>query len=276
MSYYVRSRQMSAERAAAASRQQALWKAALASSNRLDAAQQAYKNGDIVVASRLYSSVSRSRPKTAMTEKAKNYLGLLAEEAREKIGQIDATLVEQSQKISPGERLTPERWPDDWQDTVATAFDEYDRIVRDYSAVPAVKREIKSHVSKQRRQPDYAAVLKEPEAKSLCDLAHKHEQEDQACCAYWAYDEASKLSPAPSAQQASDRLAQMKQDPKIVASAETCSELRWCHRTYRLADRLVRSKPDRATELFTEIVQRSPQDSKIHGDAQLRIEEIRQ
>ena len=67
----------------------------------------------------------------------------------------------------------------------------------------------------------------------------------------------------------------MQQDSNLVAAAESCRELQWCHRTYRLADRLVRSKPDRASELFAEIVKRSPQDSEIHRDAQARIEELK-
>lgn len=276
MPYYVRARQMTMARAAAVSRQQALWQAAQASSDRLDTAERFYKSGDIVVAARLYAAVARSRPKTEMTEKARSCLDYLAEEARRKIGEIDTTLSELSQGMSPGERLTAERWPDNWKDGVATAFQEYDQIVDDYRAVPAVKNELKSHVSKQRRQREYAAVLKEPEAKTLWDLAQQHEQEDQSCCAYWAYERASKLLPAPSARRAADQLAEMQQDPELMAAAERCRELQWCHRTYRLADRLASSKPGRAKELFAQIVERSPQDTEIHRDAQLRIENIRQ
>ena len=266
---------MAMARTAAISRQQALWNAAQASSDRLNTAETAYKRGDIVVAARLYAAVARSRPKTAMTEKARSCLNVLAQEARQKVAEIDAKLSEQSQAISPSERLVAERWPDSWRDTVATAFQGYNQIVDDYSAVPAVKNELKSHVSKQRRQREYAAVLNEPEAKTLWDLAEQHEREDQSCCAYWAYEKASKLWPAPSAQRASDRFARMQQDSKVVAAAESCRELQWCHRTYRLADRLAGSKPERASELFAEIVKRSPQDSEIHHDARMRIEDIR-
>lgn len=261
--------------AAAFARQQALWKAAQKSSNRLDRAERFYKSGEIVVASRLYASVARSRPKTTMTEKARRCLDDLAEEARDKLGKIDATLSEQSQAISPGERFNAQRWPDGWQDAVTAAFQQYNQIVKDYRAVPAVKNELRLHVSKQRREREYAAVLNEPEAKTLWDLAKQHEQEDEACCAYWVYQRASKLRPAPSAQQASDRLAQMQQDSNLVAAAERCREMQQCHKIYRLADRLVRSKPERARELFAEIVQRSPQDSEIHRDARERIEDIR-
>lgn len=235
----------------------------------------AYENGDLVVAARLYASVARSRPKTEMTEKAKDCLEILAQEARQKITEIDSKLNEHGRAISPSDWGMQESWPEGWQETVTRAFQEYDQVVDDYRAVPAVKKELSLHVSQQRRRPEYAMALNEPEAKTLWDLAVQHEEEDHACCAYWVYEQASKLVPAPSAKRAAKRLAEMQKDPEILAAAKRCRELQWCHRTYRLAENLERSDPERAKNLFAQIVDRSPKDSEVHIAAQKQIGDIR-
>lgn len=68
-------------------------------------------------------------------------------------------------------------------------------------------------------------MLNESKARELWEVAQQHEEAEAPCCAFWAYRDAAKLAPAPSAERAGQRLAQMQQDPQIVASAEACRQL---------------------------------------------------
>jgi len=239
MPYYVASSQLAAARAVAAARQQELWKKAQSAALRVDAAENAYASGNVSLAAKIYASLARSRPKTQMNDTALQRLEVLAEESRQKLAETDRTLEEYAAKMSASQWKDKRSWPADLPDTIDSAFQQYEKIVDDYSAVSAVRRELTSHVAKQRRHPDYSAVLNEPEAKTLLELARQHEAEKQQCCAFWVYEEASKLAPAPSARSAAARLAEMKQIPEIVAAAERCRKLQWCHRMYKLAERLV-------------------------------------
>lgn len=274
MPYYLANQQMAAARAAAMARQQELWNKAQQSAVKLDAAERAYARGDIFLAGKFYTSLARSRPKTAISQTAQQRLEALAKEARRKLAETDATLEKYSEKLSASDWRNKESWPDDLPKTVAAAFQAYDKIVDDYGVMIAVRRELESHEASQRRRPEYAAVLNEPEAEALLSLARRHEEQDEQCCAFWVYEEASKLSPAPSSQAAAERLAAMKQDAEIVAAAERCRQLQWCHRRYNLAEQLVAARPERAREYFEEIIERSPADSPVHQAARTRLAAI--
>jgi len=137
-----------------------------------------------------------------------------------------------------------------------------------------VNLEIRNHVSKQRRLPEIAAVLNEPEAASLLAVARQHDKKGEQCCAYWVYERAAKLVPAPSAQVARDRFVEVTQDSDAVAAAKTCREIRECHSLYWRAELLIAKRPTRAKELFDEIVSRTPEDSEIHRAAQEQIENL--
>ena len=126
-------------------------------------------------------------------------------------------------------------------------------------------------MEKLRRQPEYASVLNELAAKSLWELGQEHERDDQLCCAYWVYKRAAELTPAPSAVLAKNRFAELDKDPQVVASAEKCRTLQWCHQAYLRADRLLELKPERATELFAEIVSRAPKDSEVYREAKKHV-----
>ena len=194
----------------------------------------------------------------------------LAAEARQKLAEIDESLRERLSEMSASEFFSDTSWPADWPSHVNVAFEKYDRIADDYGAVPAIKNVLRAHVARQRRRPEYAAAFHEAEAKTLWQIAQQHEAEDHPCCAFWVYDKASRLAPAPSARQAEIRLAKMKQDPAAVAAAETCRQLQWCHRTYNIAEKLTAVAPDRARELFLQIVEQSPANAHVHLAARSR------
>ena len=115
-------------------------------------------------------------------------------------------------------------------------------------------------------------VLNEPEANELWKLGQQYEQKDERCCAYQVYERAALLTPAPSAELAAEQFAKMKENPEIVRSTKLCRELEWCHRTYRLAERLAKVKPRKAKMLFAQIVRRAPEASEVHRAARMRIQ----
>lgn len=268
-------------RAAAAARQASLLRKAASEKARLNAADEAYQSGDILVASRIYVSLALTRQKTGASAEARKRLDSLAAEARERMEKMDAELDATQQTISPGELLALSGPPDRdqpadrWAALVSATFEGYEQLAEDYSGVPAVGREIKSHMAQQRRRLEISGVLDEPKAAALPELARNHEEQDHACCAYWVYREAAQLAPAPSAELAQKRFDQMQQDPKVVAAAEKCRELQECHRIYKRAKMLAEARPGRAKELFAQIVDRAPADSEVYRAAQEEIAQSR-
>ena len=81
-------------------------------------------------------------------------------------------------------------------------------------------------------------------------------------------------SPAPSAIEAKKRLDEMKKDPDAIAAAETCRELRWCHKIYKRAEMLHKVKPDKAKELFVQIIRRSPPGSQVYIAAKQKVDSL--
>jgi hypothetical protein len=274
MPYYVAAQKAAAARAAAVARQMELWKNAQNSTLRLAAADKARARGDILLAARIYNSLARSQAKNAAGKAARQKLAGLAEEARRKLAQTDSTLETVGREMSPSDWRYTDHWSADLQQTVMAAFREYETIVDNYGAVASVKRELEVHLTRQRRHPEYSTVLNEPEAEALLQLARQHEEEDQQCCAYWVYEEAAKLEPAPSARVAARRYAEMNRNAETVAAAEQCRQLQWCHRKYKVADQLVDHRPDDAREWFTKIADLSPPDTEIHQAAQSRLAEL--
>jgi hypothetical protein len=157
---------------------------------------------------------------------------------------------------------------------VFEAFQAYEEIAANYASVPALRREIAAHVARQRRQPEYAAVLKEPQAKRLLEQAGDHEQRQELCCAYWVYRDAARLAPAPSALQARKRFDALAADLETVRAAETCRELRWCHQAFQRAGMLAKVTPDAAQRVYREILNRAPEDSEVYRAASAEYEAL--
>ena len=259
---------------AALAARQVLYLQLLAKANsdrsKYDLAERAYRDGEIPVAARIYMSLIRSRIQNPITMQAKERLGTLAKEAREKVKEVDAMLsmelIEPSQ-MEPAELIQ-------WQESVRTAFDKYDEVLENYGNVPGVKREITNHVAKQRRRPECAAVLKEANAKRLWDLGQQQEHESHDCCAYWLYKDAVRLRPAPSALQALARIEAMEQSPELLAAAGVCRDLQVCHKTFKSAEWLQVENPDRARQLFADILERAPADSGVYRAAKERYDAL--
>lgn len=252
--------------ALAAARQAQLFRSEAAGAKRLAAGDRAYAEGDIRLAAQIYVRLAVSRPPSPSSKSAKDRLAKLAEEARRKIQAVDATLAGETSlaRVSPGESANsaaPARLP---PETILKAFEDYDEIVSQYGKVGAAGTEITSHVRRQRRQAEYAAVLNESRAKELWELGQQYEKDDEPCCAYWAYQEGARLVPAESALRAKGRFEEMKKDPELVESAKTCRQLRRCHELYRTATMLADMRPDRARELYADILRRAPESSEIY------------
>jgi len=239
---------------------------------RLEAGDRAYQQGDIRLASRIYVRLAGSHRPNPITLQARDRLTKLAQEAREKLGEIDAALIPTAAPLD-GSAHAPNPGPIP-TDKVLEAFQDYDEIVGKYASVPAAKREIAVHVARQRKKPQYAAVLNEAQAKRLLELAQGHEQRQELCCAYWVYQDAARLAPAPSALQARERFEALAADPETVRAAETCRELRWCHKAFQRAEMLAKVKPENARRVFGEIPSRAPEDSEIYRAARAEDEAL--
>lgn len=260
--------------AAAAQRQASAWqrqlREATSDAARLNLADRFYGEGNIRAAATLYARVAMARPATPASLAAKHRLNRIREEARNRSSTIDARLKEAAEAISPSDLV-------DGATEAAAAlqplFDDYAKLVDQYGAVAGVGSYLKKHVAAQRRKPEYAAVLNEAEARKFWDAGQARERDNELCCAYWFYTEAARLIPARSALLARSRLDEMKADPAIVAAAQTCRELQWCHDAFQRATMLRDDRPERARELLTEITARSPADSEVHRAARDKLAE---
>jgi hypothetical protein len=157
---------------------------------------------------------------------------------------------------------------------IRSLFRAYFQLSRQYEELVPVGREIKKHVEQLRSQPEYAAVLNEPDAKELWERGQKCERDKHLCCAYWIYKQASKLSPAPSAALAGRRFEQLASDPEVVASARICLEVQECHKEYLLATMLLKANPDRAKPHFAAVVARAPKDSEVYHAAAEQLKQL--
>ena len=253
--------------------QSQLFKKAAAATQRLTAGDAAYQEGNIRLASTIYTRLAFSKPPNDATLTAGSRLEKLADEARTKLKAVDEKLgvnapatTEERAKAPAGGRASPE--------VVLKAFEEYDQLVSQYGKIPALKRELPPYVAKLRRQ--YANILNETQAKELWEMGREHEKTHQLCCAYWAYQQAARLVPAESALKAKGRFETLKSDAQVVASAEACRELRECHKTYQRASVYVKVMPDRAMELYAEILRRAPKDSDLFRQVQTEYDALKQ
>jgi hypothetical protein len=217
---------------------------------KLAAAKAARDAGDIRRAIAFYRKLAFREPPTKQTKAAADALTELRVDGRKRLAEI-------GYDINNGK--------------VAESFAALRRLDRDYSLLPEVGREVRSFMNRMRRRDDIAAALNEPDAEKFWNLGQQHERTGAMCCAYLTYQEARKLAPAPSALKANERLNTLNADPEIVASAERCLKLQQCHHTYRQAERLIAVRPERAAELFREVLDKAPPDSEIHVAARQQL-----
>jgi DNA-directed RNA polymerase subunit F len=231
---------------------------------RLQVAEKARQDNDIEAACRIYLRVAGSRVNSQAKLTAKQRLEELQTEAQDKFDDVQNRLVGFA-STSANEQTDATR------DGLCRCIEEFETLAKLYSRVPQVGREMRSALAKQKKEPSIRAVTQEPEAQRLWEIAQKFEDEGQQCCAFQVYEEGARQLPAPSARLAADRLAEMKDDPTLVASAEACRNLQWCHRTFSLASRVAKVKPNEARKLFEQVVARAPIDSKVHFAAREEI-----
>lgn len=227
---------------------------------RLAAADRALAEGKRTVAINLYLQLAASRSRTTFTNTARERIATLQSEARQ---QHDAL----QERLSSSLSQQPEK--------VASIFVEYRALANEYARLPEVRKEIKRQLNRHRRDPAVTAILNEPAAAQLVAEAVQMESQGQICCAYQCYLEAEKLLPAASAVSARDRLAELTTNPQVVADAQRCADLQWCHRKFQQAERLVADHPEKARELFAQILLRAAPDTTIHNAASQRIARLR-
>jgi hypothetical protein len=234
---------------------------------RLNAAEDAYKQGEIRVATRILGSVTKPGTPDKIRMQAMKRLGELGDEANQKLREIETGFEKQRAELSPGDVSYATRWPE----LVRDLFKKYDHLTDDYGEVPRTGHEIEETIARKRLQTEYATVLNEPRSAALWQLGQKHEQQDHACCAYWVYKEAVRLVPAPSALLAQRRLEVMEQDSQLREAAEACRSLQECHRMYRAAEQILASNPERARRLLTQIIEKAPSDSELYRAVSLQL-----
>jgi tetratricopeptide (TPR) repeat protein len=247
-------------------------------SKQLAAADAAARRGDMDEAIAIYNRLAVSRSKTQVSAAALHRLNILPKLALDRMKEIDAALPGDHVVTTTNDVLraaSGDARAIEWRSTVIAAFEDYDHLIDQCMQLRGAIGDIRRHVADQENRVKYTLVLKEEEAAELLKVGREQETNGELCCAYLAYEKAAQFLPAPSAQLARDRFARMQKDSEVVAAAKTCTELQWCHKTYRTAEHLAAVKPDRAKELFAQILDKAPTDSEVFRAARQRIYELR-
>ncbi len=239
-------------------------KAAQSDAARLAVADQARTENDLQTACRIYVRVANSRVQSPAKLAAKERLSELDSEVRAKHNDVQERLLGLASTSANEQNSATE-------DELRQCLDEFEALVRLYGRVPAAGKEMRNALARHKNDPAIQVVIQEPEAQRLWEIAQKLEADGQVCCAFQVYEEAVRQLPAPSAQRAADRLAELQADAQQVAAAEACRNLQWCHRTFDLASRVAKVRPDRARGLFEQVVTRAPVDSKVYLAAREQI-----
>lgn len=234
---------------------------------RLSAADEARERGELHLAATLYLRLASSRRDNEHVQAAKQRFIDLRAEGLSKLEEIDSLLATRNDQSAS--QAGDEPRSDHYSETIRTAFEQYQELARQYGAVPGIGSKIRSQVARQRRTPEFAAVLLEPEARELLTVGLNSERDAQLCCAYLAYEEAAKLKHAPSAALAADRLAALQRDPSVAEQAKICQQLQWCHKSYSQAQKLPLLQ---ARSLYRQITKRAPPDSQVYRAALAKLQ----
>jgi hypothetical protein len=156
-------------------------------------------------------------------------------------------------------------------DEVKKIFAAMDKLAIDYSGVSSIADKIRAKSDQLRKQRQFAAVLQEPVAAELWKIGQKHEEQQQLCCAYNVYEEAARLAPAPSGEQAKARLAILGADATIITDARRCHNLQLCHEKFRKAQAIKGALPERAREYLAQILEIAPPNTSVHKAAREQL-----
>ena len=249
-------------------RQRRIQKNAQTNAARLKAADEARSDGDIQLACRIYLRVATDRSFDASVRAARSRLAELKTEASAEhtalLGRLASWL-----------ETAPEHLAEDGGRGLAECMMDFSEMAERYGDVPEVGRKIKSTLSTHMKKPTVRAVVYEPQANHLWKTGRELEVQGNVCCALLVYRDAATQAPAPSALLAQERIKQLELDPQNIKDAEDCSALKWCHQKYRIAELLAKSEPQRARDLFHQIAQRAPTDSKIHQEARRQVAKLK-
>ena len=278
---------MAAMQAQAANTAAKRWAARLArkaktNPKKLAAADKQYEEGDIATAALIYGRLAASRPRGQYSIQAQQRLRKIQDDARSELAQIDKTLQQPSQPSSKNSAIRPAETAEIRNERIAAekqaekqyvldAFQQYAKLQQSYGRVPVVGKEIRKHIYRQKKRPEFAVVLNEVEAEHLWSLGQQHEQDGQLCCAYQVYQQAAELSPAPTARLAERRVELLSADEGILESVKTCNDLQWCHDKFGVAELFARVNPKKAKEVYSKIIVKAPKDSKVYVAALDRL-----
>lgn len=227
--------------------------------HRMFYAARARQEGKMRLAATLYLRVALQRPRDKHAGAAKKALSEMAEQGRADMKAAD--------KLLADDKIT--------DDKIIEAFEKIDYLAWAYVDVPRFNEEIAAHAKKLHHEPRYQAVLNEPKAEALVEVAEQHEHDDEECCAYLAYEEAAKLVPAEAAKKAVARLEELRKDPRIPVEAEECRQIHEALHKFQSAELLKKSVPGRAEEIFAEIVKKTPRDSEVYRCAAEELAKLR-
>jgi hypothetical protein len=276
---------------AAALQEESLRRRLAKNQNLWSLAQEAEKSGDLRVAARMYERVALSRPRTNVTAAAQQRLTQIQAAAQSKFDRMEDRLASlarkgkakgkahsDSQNVPYGLRSVPSasQIAQADVDEVTRLFAELDNLILEYAGVDSIENKFQQRVDRLRRQEPFTAVLQEPAASQLWQLGQTHEQQQQLCCAFLAYEQAAKLAPAPSGEKAKARARELQEtNQSLVAEVRACLALQLCHEKYRRAMALKETLPERAREYLAEIIERAAPDTTVHKAAREQIAMLR-
>lgn len=274
---------MAAAAQAAASREAAARKKAAQSQNMWQVAQQAEAEGDVQVAARMYRRIATRQPPTDLNKAASARLGAIRAEALERFESLASDLTGQkesdesdqdSQGNEPRRPAALKRVQTNPK-VVRDAFKKMDDLATEFAGVVTVEEELVDRIEKLRKEPRYAKILLEPDAAELVRFGRDYEEKGHLCCAMLVYEEAAAMTPAPSAEWAKTRFKEMQADSGLVAAAQECRRLQWCHAYFQRAQAIMPYRKEKAIEYFARICELAPAESPVHQASREHLAKLR-
>jgi hypothetical protein len=232
---------------------------------RFAAAEEALAKQDVEVAYRLYLRVASAQNTAPQTLQSRQRLEEIRRQGETQLQRLEGELpsIVDALKAASFDFAAQEA-----AELRLTAWqEEFHGFVLQYGDIDAFTTRINTFLRKQ--QKEYGATLNEPEARRLLAAAQALEGNGELCCAFYVYEQAVALRPA------AVRYGEVVQRASIVAAAEQCRKLQWCHDKFQEASRLVKDDPAEARSLFFQVVQRSPADSTVHIAAREQLAALR-
>ena len=240
---------------------------------RFQAAEEAYRAGDVHAASLLYQRAALSRQSNpAMKVRAKSILDEYREMAL-------AELAETAERIRfysapSAETESDDDEPSDVAEELHAAIDEVNVLVKKYEHVPVVNRQLERELNRLITNDETVGRhIHQPIADGLVRDAKRFEAEGHICCAYLCYREAGKLMTCDAAKEARRRLYELRKQPGVLQAVAECERIRECHALFDKAQRVGKRKTYRkqAAKIYKEIIETAPRESEVH---QAAVEEL--